>query len=364
MDLLREPLDIAGLTVPNRIAMPPLVIWQAGEDGLVTDSHRAHYQRSLGAGIVIVEATVVSPEGRLAATQLGLWNDSQISGLADIARMIRDSGALAGIQIHHAGGKATKKNLFGLDPVAPSLLDSSNEGTQELTDAEIERIIRDFAAAARRAVEAGFQIIEAHGAHGYLGSQFLSGRMNRREDRWGGPIENRVRFLEEVIRAIHNEVGDAAIAACRLGTADKYPDGVTVDDGIAAARVLVDAGCTLLDISNAGSDPVGLVPDGSTFDVKMHLAGLVRDAVDVPVIGVGRVRTPAEAEAVLDAGLADIVAVGRGILADPGWAQKALSGSIDEIQLCEQCKPGCFHFTDGSKCPARRKLANSSAGVA
>jgi len=244
--LISSPFSVAGLTLPNRIVMPPLVIWKAGEDGYVTPDHRQHYGNSIGPGLMIVEATAVSPEGRLAGSQLGIWSDEQVDGLAELARLIHSSGAMAGIQIHHAGSKATLKHTYGEAPLVPSLTDTSPEGAQELTADDIARILAAFVAGTERAIEAGFDYIELHGAHGFLMSQFLSPNSNLRQDRWGGSLANRMRFTLEAYRMAREVARDRAAIGVRLGLADGKPGGIEPDDGLAVARELTALGCPIL----------------------------------------------------------------------------------------------------------------------
>jgi 2,4-dienoyl-CoA reductase-like NADH-dependent reductase (Old Yellow Enzyme family) len=361
--LLSEPFSVAGYDLPNRIVMPPLVIWRAGRNGLVTDAHLEHYDRSAGPGLMIVEATTVSPEGRLAATQLGIWGDEQVEGLADLARIIHQTGAIAGIQIHHAGAKATLEITYGEPPLVPSLTERSPEGAQEMTEDDIERTIEAFAAATRRAVSAGFDYVELHGAHGYLMSQFLSGTANTRTDEWGGSLANRMRFILETYRRCVVAAEGQLLVGIRLGLADGRPGSIAPEDGLAVARELAALDCPLIHVSHGGGMPAEVVPEGSPYSAFLHLAAMVKAEVPVAVIGVGSVYTPEMAEQVLREGMADLVAVGRGILADPSWAVKAVEGREDEIERCVDCKPRCFHFKaeEAAKCPARRRLAKREA---
>ncbi len=354
--------------------MPPLVIWQSDATGLVTDRHVAHYERSAGAGLVIVEATAIAPEGRLAATQLGIWSDDHLPGLARLARTISASGALAGIQLHHAGGNATMEKTCGLAPRVPSLVEGSPDGAREMSDEEVELVVAAFARATRRALGAGFRVIELHGAHGYLISQFLSPGTNRRRDRWGGSPERRAAFLTEAVAAARREIesaglgGEAALTV-RLGLAASDPRALSLDEGCDAARAAVAAGVDFLDISNAGpSDDAlsaairdrarrsGIEPIAGRSPVLL-LAAIAKSSVRVPVIGVSGLRTPEQAADAVDSGIADLVAVGRGILADPRWAAKALGTDLRSIELCQDCAPSCHWFREPATCPARRRLA-------
>ena len=376
---LLSPLDLAsGITLRNRIVMPPLVIWRADESAEVNDAHRRHYRHSShGCGMVIVEATTVSPEGRLAATQLGIFDDRHVSGLRSLAEIIREAGALPGIQIHHAGGKTNREKTYGATPLVPSVLPGREGDVAELTEPDIERIIVAFAAGARRAVDAGFAVIEIHGAHGYLGAQFLSPRTNRRTDAWGGApgagegLSGRLRFLRRLVEEVGREVAGRALVSCRLGAAEApatdkgQPPGSTphlkIEEGVQAARELVDAGLGLVHVSHAGTPPQA-VDSSSDFDPTLQLARPVAQEIAVPVVAVTGITTPEEAEAALTEGYGDMVAVGRGILADPGWAAKVVSGRSGEIERCVHCMPRCFHHSDPTKCPARRRLGIGPPG--
>lgn len=374
---LLTPLELSGgRTLRNRIVMPPLVIWKAREEALVTEEHLRHYRRTVpGCGLVVVEATTVSPEGRLAETQLGLFDERQVPGMCRLADAIRETGALPGIQLHHAGGRTDRKKTWGATPLAPSAI-PDNEEVRELREDEILRIIGDFTRAARRAVEAGFELLELHGAHGYLGSQFLSPRTNRREDRWGGSLENRTRFLQEVIRAVRGEVGEGALLSCRLGIAEAPGPGnphLRAEEGVAAARLLAATGLDMIHVSRGEGmpEPIEAEPEQGVEgalppfhpDPVLQLARPVREALAIPVIGVSGIVTPEDAEEALARGYCDLVAIGRGMLADPDWARKATEGRPEEIERCVHCIPRCFHFKEPEKCPARRKLGIGPPGV-
>ncbi|TVR93473.1 MAG: hypothetical protein EA428_02110 [Spirochaetaceae bacterium] len=356
--LLLSAFDLGHLSLRNRIVMPPMVIWEAGEDGKVTQAHLAHYRASVGAGLCIVEATVVSPEGRLAATQLGAFDNAQVEGLSQLAELIRAGGSVPGIQLHHAGAKTTHKKNYGLPILAPTDIEDSPDGTAALDEDEIFRIVRDFANAAERVADAGFEYIELHGAHGYLGSQFLSPARNRRSDSWGGSLEGRVRFLVEITTAVKARLSARAqppVLGMRLGVADGEPGGLTLSEGMQAAQMAVAAGVEVLHVSHGGSLPSFTAAE-SRWSPTLGLAEAVRPLVDVPVIGVGEIRTADEAEDALSLGAADLIAVGRAQLADPGWARKVITHQTDTIEICQDCKPKCFHFSEPSKCPARKNL--------
>ncbi|OHD67577.1 MAG: hypothetical protein A2177_12465 [Spirochaetes bacterium RBG_13_68_11] len=353
-------MRILGLHFKNRIVMPPMVQWIAPPDASVTPAIIEHYASSKGMGLVIVEATTVAPEGRLSADQIGIFDDGHVEGLHRVAEAIHANGAAAAIQIHHAGRNTrTHTSYYGNPLVAPSAVNPDGEIPRELTEEGIQRIIGCFAAAARRAMQAGFDAVELHAAHGFLVSQFLSPLANRRTDGWGGSLEHRARFLMETVARIRSETGDALPCWCRLGVVDGEPGGLTLDEGYEVARWLKAEGTPLIHVSGGIGELPRLAPAGSPFSDRVHLAALVRRTVDIPVIAVGEIRRPVEAEQAVAGGLADLVAVGRGILADPQWALKALSGRADEIHVCRNCRD-CRHFDDPRNCPARREAEGSA----
>jgi 2,4-dienoyl-CoA reductase-like NADH-dependent reductase (Old Yellow Enzyme family) len=329
-----------------------MVIFQAGDDGSVTEAHLEHYQRSSGPGLVIVEGTAVSSEGRISRRQLGIYRDDQIDGLAKLARIIHSSGAAAAIQIHHAGATAFKgefKSRAGSYAVKLVRL-----GKQHFMVSGLRRIRKAFATASRRAVEAGFDIIEIHGAHGYLFSQFLSPLKNRRIGRYGGKLENRGRLLLEVYRDILAEVAGRALVTCRLGLADGHRMGLSLSEGLSVASSIEKEGAKLIDISSGSGTPPSVPPIGSPYSGRLHLAKEAKRVLSIPVIGGGGIRHPDLAEQALQDEMADLIYVGKGILADPAWARKTIDGRPDRISLCCECRD-CSHYTDSSKCPARRK---------
>lgn len=359
---LSAPVELFGRSIPNRLVMPPLVIWKSGKEGLVTGDHLQHYRQSAGAGIVIVEAVCVSPAGRLASSQIGIFNDDQIDGLRQLADIIKADGALAGIQIHHAGEKSSVEKNWGLEPST----------VPDMSEPEILSIIQDFADASERAFTAGYDIIEIHGAHGYLGSQFLSPRFNTRTDDWGGSLENRMRFLCEVVKAVQNRLQGLArqnnslkpVVACRLGVAGAQ---LPIHEGIETARHLIRAGLELLDVSNAGSMPKEesygpIVDTEDGFSPLFDLAFRTRKELHadpeyrIPVIGIGGIKEPRQVrDAMSRKDPVDLVAAGRAVLADPQWFQKVITGNEDRISHCTDCSP-CFHFKQPELCPARRKI--------
>ncbi|MDD2320300.1 MAG: NADH:flavin oxidoreductase [Geobacteraceae bacterium] len=353
--LLLTPLQINQLNLPNRIVMPPMVTFLAKDDGLVTQAHLDHYERSAGPGLIIVEGTAVLPEGRVSKRQLGIYSDRHIDGLTQLARNIKTNGAVAAIQIHHVGATAfaiTQKQKYQQLPMILFRLLK-----QQLMTAGLFRIQEAFQNAARRAIEAGFDIVELHGAHGYLFSQFLSPLKNWRLDQYGGSLENRRRLLLEVFRATYRLAADKALVTCRLGIADGHRRGLSLSDGLSTAALLEREGAKLLDVSCGSGTPDYLRPEKSRYSDRLHLAHRAKSVLQIPVIGGGGIRHPDLAEQALEDGMADLIYIGRGILADPSWARKTVEGKAESIVLCRGCRP-CFHLTDSSRCPARRHKQN------
>ena len=360
---LLSSLQVKSVTFKNRIVMPPLVIWESDETGEVKETHLRHYSASVGPGLMIVEATTVSPEGKLHANQLGIFEDRHVAGLSGLAAIIEKSGAIPGIQLHHAGGRASRETNWGIVPLAPStdgILPPADNTCRQLNRDEIRRIQTDFVTAAERAVEAGFRVLELHGAHGYLGSQFLSPLTNTRSDAYGGSLKNRQRFLIETYRACRDAIGNRALVTCRLGVIDQDERGLSLDEGIDTARRLEAEGAPLLHISCAHKTPYSVRPEGSSFSSLFHLAAAVKPNISIPVIGVGGIIDPDQAENALTSEMADMTAVGKGMLADPEWAAKTVAGRSEEINPCIQC-PRCYWYVQPEKCPIRKKAGNTLA---
>jgi NADPH2 dehydrogenase len=345
-----SPIRVGSLLLRNRIVMPPMVLRQGAPDGSVTKEVLEHYAEPDDLGLVVVEATVVSPEGRLAREQLGIFEDRHVEGLSKVAAAIHGKGAAASIQIHHAGRSTTEENTFGLPLVAPSPFSSKRATARGLTEPEIERIISAFVSAAGRARRAGFDAVELHAAHGYLMSQFLSPISNRRSDRWGGNLENRVRFIREIVSRIKASQ-PGLFLYCRLGVADGEPGGLGLAEGMEIARMLKEDGLPLLHVSSGFGNPPPVAPKGSTYSNRVHLAMEVRKVVGIPVIGVGDIQDPDLAQALLEKSDVDLVAVGRPLLVDPRWARKAREGRAHEIIPCGNCA-ACRRFLHPERCPA------------
>lgn len=339
MSLLFSPLTLRGLTLRNRTVVAPMCQYSA-RHGLANEWHFVHLGRFAigGFGLVILEATGVVPEGRISYGDLGLWNDEQTAALKPIVDFLHAEGAAAGIQLAHAGRKASTPIAWrhGFDetpeereaaafeawtPVAPSAIIHSethpNYTTpRALSEAEIADTVRAFADAARRADEAGFDVVEIHAAHGYLINQFLSPIANKRTDRYGGSRENRMRFALEVTAAVRAAWPAQKPLLVRISATDGIEGGWTLEDSVALAGELKALGVDMIHCSSGGFDGAGLKP-APLYQVE--LAREVRKA-GIATVAVGLINDPQDAERVLAENDADLVALARGALDDPNWA--------------------------------------------
>ncbi|HCL78601.1 MAG TPA: NADPH dehydrogenase NamA [Synergistaceae bacterium] len=310
-----ESFRIKDLELKNRLVMPPMCMYCAPRSR-PTDFHRAHYgARALGGvGLVIMEATAVLPEGRISDNCLGLWSDDQVTPLADLVGHIHALGARAGIQIGHAGRKcgAAEETLY-----APSALDYSDDGRyrtpKAMTQGDIDRTVAAFAAAAGRALAAGFDVVEVHGAHGYLVNQFLSPLSNHRTDGYGGTMEGRSRFLREVLAAVRTEWPKEKPLFLRVSAEDYADGGMTSEQMVAILRGVTDW-VDVVHVSSGGVTPV-LPPVFPGYQAAF--SETIRRGVKLPTVAVGLITTMEMVEEILGNGRADLVALGRELLRNP-----------------------------------------------
>lgn len=324
---LFSPLQIKHFTLRNRIVLPPMANDMADDSGQVTEAHIRHYvqRAAAGVGMVIVEHCYVRRDGRYNPRQLGIHDDSVISGLAQLARAVKACGAVVGVQLAHAGGRATFKSMGG-QPVAPSdgvLSLGGSEPARALTLTDLDMLEEAYMAAARRAVEAGFDFVEIHGAHCFLLCEFLSPLANRRTDAYGGSLENRLRFPLRVVRTVRRVLPDALLLLYRLPGSDFLPGGLTEEEARQAAQALVAAGVDVLDISGGmcGAERPGW--DGESQGYFVPTAAGIKAVVSVPVIVAGGITDPRFADQVIRSGQADLVAIGRAMLRNPYWVREA-----------------------------------------
>ncbi|MFE2547136.1 NADH:flavin oxidoreductase/NADH oxidase [Streptomyces sp. NPDC059355] len=340
-EALFAPFALRSVTAPNRVWMAPMCQYVAeasGPDAGVAHAwHFAHYAARAvgGTGLILQEATAVSPEGRISPYDLGIWNDAQVEALRPITSFIKAQGAVPGIQIAHAGRKASTGRPWegggyvspeagGWLPSAPSPVPFA-EGDpvpHELTAAEIHEITGQFAAAARRALAAGYEVVEIHGAHGYLIGQFLSSQINRRTDAYGGSFENRARLALEVVDAVRAVWPEELPLFFRISATDWLEEtGWTSEDTVRLAALLQGRGVDLLDVSTGGMAPKADIPAAPGFQVPF--AAEVKARTGLPVAAVGLITEPGQAGGILADGQADAVLLGRELLRDPYWARTA-----------------------------------------
>ena len=324
---LLTPITIKGRTLRNRIVMPPMASHLSPPDGSVTQEHLDRYvpRAAAGVGLVMVEHCYVVADGRTSDDQLGVHDDTVVAGHAVLCERIRATGAVTGVQLNHGGGKVPRA-CSGHQPISASagVVPRGQEECRAATVAEIEEYPREFARAARRGVRAGYDLVEIHGAHGYLLSQFLSPLVNRRDDRYGGDVERRLALPLAVVRAVRAEVGPDYWVQYRLGALDYKDGGLDAEAAVAAARALVAAGVDVIHISGGVHGPQAQDWDGASEGYHVGIAARVRASVTVPVIVPGAIRTPAFADRVVREGKADLVAVGTAMLDNSRWAADAI----------------------------------------
>jgi len=338
---LFEPLTIRNLTIRNRIWAAPMCQYSIeAKDGVPRDWHLVHLGSIAagGTGLVIAEATAVSPEGRISPQDTGLWNNDQGAAWSRIVSFIHSQGAAAGVQLAHAGRKASVWPEWGSDgregtiapaeggwqALAPSAIAFPGDGyaAPAALDAEgIDRVVGDFERAATRAMDAGFDVIEIHAAHGYLLHEFLSPLSNRRDDEYGGSLDNRARLLLRVIAAVRAAVGDGVPLITRFSATDYADGGWDQQQTATVAGWASAAGCDLFDISSAGNTTGVHIPVGPGYQVPF--ADYVKRTAGVVVNAVGLITTPQQAEQIVASGQADAVMLGRELLRDPHFALRA-----------------------------------------
>jgi 2,4-dienoyl-CoA reductase-like NADH-dependent reductase (Old Yellow Enzyme family)/thioredoxin reductase len=342
LNKLFSPFHLKGLRLENRIVMPGLASFLIEDDGSVTDKTIEHYRRRAAGGpaMVIVEAHAVTPEAIVNPHQAQIYDDRFTEGISKIANVIKSEGAIAALQMHH-GGRQVPFRVIKQKPYAPSNLPcpTIRGEVEPLTHEGIQRIVHAFGDSAERVVEAGFQLIEIHGAHGYLINSFLSRFSNIREDEYGGDIVGRARFGVEIIREVRKRIGDSFPLSFKISAQEFVSKGLTTEESIELLKVLVPAGIDIVQVS-AGNDAT---PEWICQPMFMEKACLVdsaqkiKEALDIPVMSVGRINDPLVADAIISEEKADLVCMGRGLLADPELPKKAKEGKLDDIRICIAC---------------------------
>lgn len=346
---------IGSLQLPNRIVMAPMGSSLASETGAVTDAMIRYYEERAkgGVGLIIIETTTVEyPRGAAGVTQLRITEDRFIPGFNFLVEAIKQHGAKVVLQLNHGGGKTLRSWSEGVDPIAPSrvLYGRANHYPVEMSEKDIAAVRDRFVSAAERAKSAGFDAVELHGANGYLIAQFMSPYTNRRQDAYGLDLEGRMRFPLELVRSVKKATGQDYPLLFRFSADEFMEGGRTLEDSLQIPPLLEDAGvdCLHVSASASGVDPEDrsilshVEPMSYAQGWRVYLAEAVKKTVRIPVMTVGVIREPEFAEKVISEKRADYVAIGRGLLADPNWPQKAFSGRATEINRCISCNDGCI----------------------
>ncbi len=342
MDQLFSPFTVKKISLKNRIVMPSVASFLIGDDGSINKATIEHYRRRAAGGpaMVIMEACAVSPEGIVSPHQPVIYADRYIEGLSKIAAAIKEEGAVPAVQIHH-GGRQTSAKVIHRKPLAPSPLPcpAIRGDVEPLTVDGIRNLVKKFGDAAARTYQAGFELIEIHGAHGYLVNQFLSNFSNIREDEYGGNVVGRTRFAGEIVEEIRKRLGSELPISFKISAEEYVDGGLTTKESIEILKILINAGIDLVQVS-AGND---VTPEWISQPMFMEKACLVesacqiKKALDIPVMAVGRINDPQIADDIIRQQKADLVCIGRGLLADPEMPLKARNGRLDEIRTCIAC---------------------------
>ncbi len=353
MSVLFSPLDLRGLRFRNRVFVSPMCQYSA-IDGTAQPWHLVHLgSRAVGgAGLVLTEAAAVTPEGRISPDDLGIWSDEQAQAFSPITAFIRQQGAVPGIQLAHAGRKASSTapwkgsgavppSAGGWTPLAPSPLpfDEHSAVPREMAGPDLEGAVGAFRAASRRALAAGFEVIELHMAHGYLMHEFLSPLSNHRADGYGGSLENRARLPLAVVRAVREVWPERLPLMVRISATDWAEGGWNLEESISFARWLKEAGVDLVDCSSGGLVPHARIPAGPGYQVPF--AAAIRREANIPTGAVGLITEAVQAEQIIATGQADAVLLARELLRDPYWpmaAARRLGAQVDWPKQYERAR--------------------------
>jgi len=363
-DSLFTPFTLRDTEFRNRVMLSPMCQYSA-DDGFANDWHRVHLgsRAAGGAGVVMTEATAVEPRGRITPDCLGIWSDEHAEAIEPTVEFVKSQGATPGIQLAHAGRKASHRPpAEGGDPIPadddrgwetvsataapypdPAADEDELAATRRLDEDGIDEVIDAFAAAAERSRDVGFEVAEVHAAHGYLLHQFLSPVTNDRDDEYGGSFENRTRLVREVVAAVREVWPDGQPVFVRISATDWLPDRDSwdVDDSVRLAPLLAQAGADLIDVSGGGIHPDQRLP-GTGPGYQVPYAEAIREGTDVPVAAVGGVTEPTHADALVRNGRADLVALGRELLRHPYWPLEAAHELGADVEWPVQYRRGRF----------------------
>lgn len=347
---LFDPIQIRDVTFRNRIAVSPMCMYSA-ENGFTNEWHLVHLgaRAAGGAGAILTEAIAVLPEGRISPGDIGIWDDAHVQNLALIVRFLKAQGAVTGTQLAHAGfkastaapwkgqGKSVAEDEGGWRPVYSSTsrpFTADSIVPEALTREGIARVVQAFADGARRSLEAGCELVEIHGAHGYLVSQFLSPLLNTRTDEYGGTFENRVRFLLEVIAAVRQVWPERLPLWLRISATDWTEGGWTIEDSVALARIVKQMGVDLIDASSGGMNATARMPVGAGYQTAF--AARIRSEAGILTGAVGMITSPEQAQHIVATGQADVVLLARELLRDPHWPLRAAHALKQKVEWPKQ----------------------------
>jgi len=338
---LFEKFKIKNLELKNRFVMPPMCMYSAEEDGIVTPWHITHYTTRAvgGTGLIIVEATAVEPSGRISPNDLGIWSDEHVEGLKKIVDSVHSAGAKIGLQLAHAGRKSEslKNEIY-----APSPLKYSNDyrTPKEMTLEDIDRVKSAFREGARRAKEAGFDIIEIHGAHGYLINEFISPLTNKRNDKYGGSLENRGRFLKEILQEVNKEWPEEKPKGVRVSSLEYSDEGNSVEDIAEILKSVKDLDVNLVNVSSGGviNTDINAYPG-----YQIEPARIIRELSNIPVLAGGLITHWKMAEEIVNNERGDLVYMGRKLLRHPYYPINVADKLNKDIPWPEQYERGRVH---------------------
>jgi 2,4-dienoyl-CoA reductase-like NADH-dependent reductase (Old Yellow Enzyme family)/thioredoxin reductase len=350
-----EPITIGQISIRNRVLMPAMATCFAAKEGFATDQLISYYARRAegGVGLIIVEATYIDdPVGKCIPNELCIDDDKYLPGLKKLVNAVHSHGAKIATQLHHAGPNTHLEG--GAQPVAPSpipLLHMPHHIPRELSKEEIKEIVKKFVWGAKRAKEAGFDAVELLCAHGYLLNRFLSPHGNRRKDEYGGSVEGRTRIVREIVEDIRREVGNDLAILCKVPGDDYVEGGIKIDESIDICKILEDVGVNALTVTGGSSEArlhhIG--PMGYSQGWQVHLPQKIKQNVKIPVAAMGKIKRPEYIETILNEGKADLVAIGRALIAEPDLVKKAQRNEIENIIPCISCNHCLDRIVDEGK---------------
>lgn len=330
-----ESCSIKNMNLRNRIVMPPMCMYSSDDSGKVKDFHFAHYvNRAIGGvGLIIMEATAVVPNGRISQNDLGIWGNGHFVGLKRVVDVCHENGAKIGVQLAHAGRKSEVKDEYIVAP-SPIRFSENYAIPRELSVSEINELVQNFKDAAQRAKDIGFDTIEIHAAHGYLIHEFLSPVTNKRNDEYGGSLENRVRFLSDILKGVREVWPQDKPVLLRVSASDYTEDGIDINEMVKIINVVKDY-VDLVHVSSGGlvSVPIKVYPG-----YQLHFSEIIKKECNIPTIAVGLITTIEQVEEILNNNSADLVALGRELLRNPYWVLNTARSQKINIDMPEQYK--------------------------